>query len=389
MLVHLSPAVVSVLNRSPQLHWRPNASPGEGVAGVLELSGDWRAEHLADMERRLRRERAPAPGVWQLREQSAGLVLDSAAAWLLRQFAERLRAQGVMLETGTLPVQARVLFEMAGRSVEVLPQPAPPALLEAVGRSSVGGVLELSALLALVGRSSALALRRLFTPWRLRWREIAEEVQDAGVRALPIVMLMAFLIGVVIAYQGGNTLERYGANVFLVQMVGITMLREMAPLIAAILVAGRTGSSYAARIGAMKIAEELDALRALGRDPNEVLVLPRMVALMIVLPLLVVAADVFGVLGGMLISDRVYGLPADDFLQRMPSALPPQTLGLGLLKAPVFAALIAAVGCFQGLNVRGDAESVGRATTVAVVQAIVLVIVADAAFAITFSQLRI
>jgi phospholipid/cholesterol/gamma-HCH transport system permease protein len=193
-------------------------------------------------------------------------------------------------------------------------------------------------------------------------------------------------MGVVIAYQGGTALQTFGANIYLVNLLAITMLREMAPLLTAIIVAGRTGSSYAAQIGTMRITEEVDALRTLGITPLEMLALPKLIALVIALPLLTVWADALGLLGGMLVSNTFYGISAANFLNRLPEAVWPSTFWVGLVKTPVFAVLITIIGCYQGLKVRGSAEEVGQATTASVVQAIFLVIIADAFFSIAFQQ---
>ncbi|MDY0147786.1 MAG: ABC transporter permease, partial [Halothiobacillus sp.] len=191
--------------------------------------------------------------------------------------------------------------------------------------------------------------------------------------------------GMVMAYQGGATLENYGANVLIVNLVGIITLREMGPLLAAIIVAGRTGSSYTAQLGTMRITEEIDALRAIGVPPFEILIFPKVLALALTLPLLSVFADLMGLLGGAVVANYGYGVSFSVFFQRIPEVVSLTTLWLGLIKAPVFAIVIALIGCMQGLRVRGSAAEVGRATTVSVVQAIFMVIVIDAAFSVLYN----
>ena len=207
--------------------------------------------------------------------------------------------------------------------------------------------------------------------------------------ALPIVGLLAFLTGVVLAYQSGTQLSMYGANIFIVDLVGITLLRELAPLLTAIIVAGRSGSAYTAQIGTMRVTEEIDALRTLGIAPMELLVLPKLLALIILMPLLSAFADIMGVLGGMLVAKLAFGVSVADFLERFPEAVSLTNYLIGIGKAPVFAAVIALVGCYQGFQVQGGADSVGKQVTVSVVQAIFLVIVVDALFSVLFNALGI
>jgi phospholipid/cholesterol/gamma-HCH transport system permease protein len=201
--------------------------------------------------------------------------------------------------------------------------------------------------------------------------------------------LLAFLMGMVVAYQGAVQLVRYGANIFVADLVGLSILREMAPLLTAIIVAGRSGSAYAAQIGTMKVTEEIDAMHTIGVSPMELLVLPKMLALLVALPLLTVYADIVGVLGGMIVAQTQLDVGFADFLDRFDDAIKMGSFLSGLGKAPVFAAIIALVGCFQGFRVSGSADSVGRQTTVSVVQAIFLVIVFDALFSVVLNWLKI
>ncbi|MDO9601152.1 MAG: ABC transporter permease [Rhodocyclaceae bacterium] len=263
----------------------------------------------------------------------------------------------------------------------------PASSLENLGRSTVAAYAEGVALLGFVGESAAALGQCIAHPSRMRWRPFLHNIGSAGVGALPIVGLLSFLLGVVVAYQGSGQLRQYGANIFVVDLVGISMLREFAPLITAIIIAGRSGSAYAAQIGTMAVTEEIDAMRTLGIAPLEVLVLPKILALLIVLPLLTVFADVCGVFGGMIMARAQLGVGFDEFLERFTKVVSVTTFLIGVGKAPVFAAIIAVVGCFQGFRTKGGADSVGRQTTRSVVQSIFLVIVADALFSIAFSAL--
>ena len=261
------------------------------------------------------------------------------------------------------------------------------AWLQRTGAASLAAGAQAWALLQFVGETSLAAWACVRQPGRIRWRPVAFNIRSAGLNALPIVGLLSFLMGIVVAYQGADQLRQYGANIFVADLVGLSMLREFAPLMTAIIIAGRSGSAWAAQIGTMAVTEEIDALRTLGIEPMELLVLPKIVALVLVLPLLTVFADVLGVTGGMLMARVQLGVGYGDFLDRMVKAVSITSYMVGVFKAPVFAAIIAVVGCFQGFGTRGGAQSVGHQTTRSVVQSIFLVIVADAMFSISFSAL--
>ena len=262
-------------------------------------------------------------------------------------------------------------------------------LLERVGRDVMAALEQGHALLAFVGKCAHALAGSIAQPARIRWRPILYNIQSTGFCALPIVGLLSFLLGIVVAYQGADTLRQYGANVYVADLVGLSMLREFAPLITAIIVAGRSGSAFAAQIGTMQVTEEIDAMRTIGIAPLDLLVLPKVIALAIALPLLTVYADVLGVFGGMIMARAQLGVDYGVFLDRMVVAVQLSTFLVGIGKAPVFAVIIALVGCFQGFRTRGGADSVGRQTTRSVVQTIFLVIVVDSLFSIAFSILKI
>ncbi len=262
-----------------------------------------------------------------------------------------------------------------------------PSALARVGRSAEAVFEQAWAMLSFIGETAQVFAGWLAQPSRIRWRVVLFNLRTAGFDALPIVGLLSFLLGVVVAYQGADQLRQYGANIFVADLVGLSMLREFAPLITAIIVAGRSGSAYAAQIGTMAVTEEIDAMRTIGIEPHELLVLPKILALVIALPLLTVFADLLGVMGGMVMAKTQLGVGFAEFLDRMANAVSITSYLVGVGKAPVFAAIIAVVGCFQGFRTRGGADSVGRQTTRSVVQSIFLVIVADALFSVVFSVL--
>jgi phospholipid/cholesterol/gamma-HCH transport system permease protein len=266
---------------------------------------------------------------------------------------------------------------------------ARPGLTLRVGRWALQALDQASSLLAFVGASATTTARAVVHPSRIRWRAVLQAIQAAGFDALPVVGLLAALMGLVIAYQGAAQLARYGANIFVADLVGLAMLRELGPLLTAIVVAGRSGSAWAAQIGTMKVTEEIDALRTVGIAPLELLVLPKVLGLSIALPLLTVFADALGVAGGMVMGRAELGVTFEDFLDRLSHAVDLTDYLVGVGKAPVFAAVIALVGCHQGFQASGDAESVGQHTTASVVWSIFAIIVVDALFSVVFSWLGI
>jgi phospholipid/cholesterol/gamma-HCH transport system permease protein len=218
---------------------------------------------------------------------------------------------------------------------------------------------------------------------------LATIIYRNGYQALPIIFLLSFMIGVILAYQMGLQLKNYGANIYIVDLLGLSILREFGPLITAIMVAGRTGSAFTAQLGIMKVNQEIDALNTMGVTPAELLILPRIAGLLITLPLLTIWSDISAVVGGMVMSNNILNITWYDFLQRFPIVIPLKTLIIGLGKAPVFALIIASIGCFQGVRVKGSADSVGLNTTRSVVLSIFFIIVADAIFSVVFNKLKL
>ncbi len=273
---------------------------------------------------------------------------------------------------------------------DVAPQfEATPGRLARIGRRAWLNLSNAFGMLSFLGENAIVLLRSVARPQRIRWRAIAYNLQTTGFEALPITGLLSFLMGIVIAYQGAEQLRQFGANIYVADLVGLSMVRELSPMLTAIIVAGRSGSAYAAQIGTMKVTEEIDALRTIGVGPLELLVLPKVLALIVALPLLTVYTDVMGVLGGMIMARAQLDVSFGAFFERLLEAVTLNSFLVGVGKAPVFAVIIALVGCYQGFQVGGSADSVGRQTTLSVVQSVFLVIVTDALFSILFSWLDI
>lgn len=349
------------------------------------LSGNWTVPGLGRLAQDIR-EQAGVAG--RITLEGAGLeAIDTAGAWVLQRWLSQNEAKAELIDW---PARFETLMALvATHPVAALPQAPRHSPIDRVGANAFQAWQQTVGLLAFIGEIAVAALRLLARPARLRWRTVLRNIQIGGFDALPIVGLTSFLLGVVVAYQGADQLRHYGANIFVVDLVGYAMLREFAPLITAIIIAGRSGSAYAAQIGTMLVTEEVDAMRTLGIEPIELLVLPKVAALAIALPLLTVYADVMGVLGGMIMARMQLDIGFHEFFDRFGRELHGASLLIGVGKAWVFALIIATIGCFQGFRTRSSADSVGRQTTLSVVQSIFLVIVADALFSIVFSMLEL
>jgi phospholipid/cholesterol/gamma-HCH transport system permease protein len=378
-------------------------STERGVA--LDLTGEWRALAYGQIDAALTAVDLAGAGHVEIATGRLA-ALDLTGAWRLRQFVLHARQMGAEVAfCGAPPDQLRLVEETLQSAaappvaphiakglrdeLTELPVEAEVATLTFIGRRAVTLWRDVIGALAFLGRLSATALRSVPHPRGLRPISIARHVYDTGITAIPIVALIAFLISVIIAYMSAQQLRNFGAEIFVVDLVTIGVLRELGVLLTAIIVAGRSGSAFAAEIGSMELNEEVDALRATGVDPVEALVLPRVLGLVISLPLLTVIADLIGLIGGAVLCAALLHMPLDQYVNRVSQAISPTTFWVGIIKAPVFAVLIAMAGTHRGMQVRGSSRELGRLTTMAVVQAIFLVILADALFAVLFMEIGV
>jgi phospholipid/cholesterol/gamma-HCH transport system permease protein len=385
---------------------------GAGVAGQTDKDGS-QAEGWLDMSRSGREATLALGGSWTIataggldgRLQALAIPelsrvtfdlskmteLDTAGAWLVRRTEMQLRARNIETAVaGAAPAHASLLETVERQD---LTAPPPPfrfhwlvGLINRIGEATVVFVNNGRDLLGFLGLTVASLVRVLARPARLRGAALATHMEQSGLDAIPIVGLLAFLIGVVTAYQGADQLARFGAQIFTVNIVGIGILREMGILITAIIVAGRSGSAFAAQIGTMKVNEEVDAMRTIGIDPIETLVLPRVIALVLVMPLLTFWSDIAGIVGGAVQATVSLDITIVQFFRQLRTAVNITSFYVGMTKAPLFGFVIALVGCFEGFKVTRSAESVGSHTTTAVVEAVFLVIVLDAFLSIFYSE---
>lgn len=362
----------------------------EGDAVTVRLLGDWRLD-AALPEPRLALPRGEPPATVRVDLSEVG-EWDSALPLYLARLLERARklTGREELELEGLPEDLKVVVRAAGQVV------APPTsdrsslwlrLPEMTGRWSRRAGGEAVAMVDFFGQTLFALGGALRRPWAFRWRECLEEMYACGARGLPIIGLISFLVGLIMAFQAAVQLRQFGADIYVADLVGLAVVREMGPMMAAVTLAGRTGAAYAAHLGNMRVGEEIDALTILGFRPVDFLVLPRLAALVLMTPLLALYANVLGILGGLVVGSIVIDFPPYPYLLQTRSALGLMDVGTGLFKAVVFGYLIGYAGCLRGLHCEATSAGVGRAATSAVVTGILLIIIADAVFAVIFNAL--
>lgn len=369
----------------------------QGDIGLFLCVGDWRLPALAAIDRALR-EALAGLGADKPRHLRVVLEqlksLDTAGGWLIVRTLRSFEAEGGTTELiGAKVAHAALIERIRQAGAEPVPlferdHPIMRLVLH-LGRTTINAAQETGHFLSFAGAVTLALLRQLMAPRRIRPVSIAHHIEETGVNAIPIVALMAFLIGIVLAYQGADQLRQFGAEIFTVDLLAVSTMRELGVLLTAIMVAGRSGSAFTAQIGTMKVNEELDAMEVIGLDRLDVLVMPRIVALVVALPLLTFLANMMALVGGGLVVIYLLDIPLVLFLRQLRNAASVDLFIAGMIKAPVFAVLIASVGCYMGLKVEGNAESVGRLTTQSVVIGIFLVIVVDAAFSVLFATFGI
>ncbi len=350
---------------------------------MLVFSGSLVVSTVGAVDQRLRALVGPISAI----DLSGAQRIDTVGAWTAWRLSQQFGAQ----ITGASPEAERLIAAICEADDNTAPVTAPRLPLlkrvpEQVGIVVAGqgqGMLLVLGFLGQIVLATGAVLRH---PGRFRMRALVHQMELMGVNALAIIALMSFLVGIVIAQQGAVQLRQFGAEIYTVNLVGRLSMRELGILMTAIMVAGRSGSAFAAQLGTMKLTEEIDAMRTIGVSPIEALVIPRLLATMIMMPLLGIYAAAISIIGGAALSALTLGIPFFTFLGRIQEVVPLHDVWVGLIKGPVFGLIVAISGCYQGLQVKNDAEEVGTRTTAAVVMAIFMVIVLDAFFAIFFSE---
>ena len=349
---------------------------------MLRALGSWDLDTLPEIEKTLKKVPTAQKILWDL---SGVKTFDSAGVLLFSKYLDDFRQHTAVEVQGYSQAQEK-MYRLLKGTQQPYRMPPKETFLVRLGKQTLALWKEIQDFTAFLGHLFSAMIAAVFRPVNFRFKEIVYHAYASGVGALVIVGLTAFLVGMVIAYQGSVQLAKFGADIFIVDTVAISVVRELGPMITAIVIAGRSGSAYTAEIGAMKITEEIAAMRTMGFDPYYFLVLPRLFALMITLPLLIFFADIIGIAGGMFAAKMQLGLSVTQFMDRLYEVLQVKHYLLGMLKAPFFAFIIAAIGCFRGFQVSDNTESIGLQTTASVVNAIFLVIACDALFSVIYTE---
>ncbi len=349
--------------------------------------GEWSLYRSGEIEKQIRSTELP-PRSYYILDFHEVDEFDSAGILLLLDLCERIKKMGNDCELQGLNVKQSKMLRLLekGYAEEPLPR-RREGFFYRIGKATIDELGVVRDFFHFLGELFASFMRLLFKPSNFRLRETVYHIEQSGFNALFIIGLTSILVGLVIAYESLVQLVQFGADIFVVDGIGIAITRELGPMITAIVIAGRSASSYTAEIGTMKITEEISAMRTMGFDPFFFLVIPRIVALVIAMPLLIFFSDIMGILGGMVATKAQVDISYSFFLQRLQEVLAAKHYILGIIKGPFFALIIAATGCFHGFRVTGDTESIGIETTASVVHAIFFVIACDALFAILYTQL--
>ncbi len=374
-------------------HAEPLRIVQDGQTWILEIAGRLDVTTVGRLDPRIR---ALHPGDASAVRIDLGRIdrLDTSGAWVVLRLRRRFEGLGKPVEiTGAKAIHAALIERLERfeeREMIVAPKDHPLiGFVMQAGEQTIAIGRDAKLITAFFGLVTITLLRVLIRPTRIRFVSLVHHMQQAGLNAIPITALLSVLIGVVLAYQGAFQLQQFGAEIFTVNLIGVSVLREIGVLMTAIVIAGRSGSAFTAQIGTMKVNQEVDAMVTIGLDPVEVLVLPRLLAMMLTLPMLVFFADIMGLVGGGVMCLVVLDITPTQYMNQLHGAIGPWTFWVGIIKAPVFAFVIAMVGCFEGMQVTGSAESVGKLTTKSVVESIFLVIALDAMFSVLFANLGI
>jgi phospholipid/cholesterol/gamma-HCH transport system permease protein len=369
----LTPAAIEIVNK--------------GSHTLLRCSGAWTLPYLSHISSKLEVLQPKLSVIWDVSDVHE---LDSAGVALWHLYTSSFEQAGVTSNLIGVNKEQNNLYRLLYPKVHEKPKPPKTfSWLYVLGRETHQAFLGIGAFLAFLGEAFVLLFYTLLHPTQIRYRSIVAHIFATGATALPIIALSAFLIGVVVAYQSVVQLQKFGADIFIVDMIGISLTRELAPLITAIVVAGRSGSAFTAQIGTMKMTQEIDAMKTMGFDPFIFLVWPRVIALMIVMPLLIFFADIIGIFGGMVIAQTQSHLSFTEFIHRLQGSLPIKHYIIGIAKGPFFAFLIAIISTYRGFQVSLNTESIGKYTTKSVVNAIFLVIACDAIFSVLLTKLKL
>lgn len=357
---------------------------------VVKFSGPWDVPTVMENERALEELSREHDDARQVEfDLSSVTRLDTVGAIALSVVRRRIGEDKTQI-TGAHKAHTALLDQVQQVDDNPIPKLKKLTLVDRIallGKRTVETGHEALELIGFFGELSVVLFRLARHPSRIRWTSIVSHMQQVGLNAMPIVGLLAFLIGVVLTFISGDQLQKFGAGIFIVNLIGLGVLRELGILITAIIIAGRSGSAFTAEIGTMQINQEVDAMRTIGLDPMEILVVPRTIALIVMLIPLGFFSDIVEVGGGALMASLTLNVSFTQFFTQFQTAVPLQNFWVGMIKAPIFAFVIAMVGCFHGMKVSGSAESVGQQTTMSVVQSIFLVIVIDALFAVVFEEI--